>query len=231
MKLMDYHCHNQRCGHALGEIEEYVKVAIEKNFGVIFVASAGNDGPGYFTGSTPASGIDVISVGATDDDNELAWFSSWGPTFGYIGYPDVSAPGVNIISTEAADSIISKEERYIGNYFDFSGDADYIPLSGTSMSAPMVSGALAILKDAYPNLTPETARIALIEGASKLSNEDDKDLVKSGAGLINISASLDYLNSISHDYNDTAKVFPDNLPVEPFDLLRFPGERQKFNLT
>jgi histidinol-phosphatase (PHP family) len=29
---MDYHCHNQRCGHALGEIEEYVKVAIEKNF-------------------------------------------------------------------------------------------------------------------------------------------------------------------------------------------------------
>lgn len=32
MKLMEYHCHNQRCGHALGEIEEYVKVAIEKDF-------------------------------------------------------------------------------------------------------------------------------------------------------------------------------------------------------
>lgn len=35
MKLIDYHCHNQRCGHALGEIEEYIKVAIEKNFGEI----------------------------------------------------------------------------------------------------------------------------------------------------------------------------------------------------
>ena len=35
MKLIDYHCHNQRCGHALGEIEDYVKVAIEKNFGEI----------------------------------------------------------------------------------------------------------------------------------------------------------------------------------------------------
>ena len=35
MKLMDYHCHNQRCGHALGEIEDYVKAAIEKNFGEI----------------------------------------------------------------------------------------------------------------------------------------------------------------------------------------------------
>ena len=32
MKLMDYHCHNQRCGHALGEIEEYVKIAIKKDF-------------------------------------------------------------------------------------------------------------------------------------------------------------------------------------------------------
>lgn len=32
MKLIDYHCHNQRCGHALGEIEEYVKVAIKKDF-------------------------------------------------------------------------------------------------------------------------------------------------------------------------------------------------------
>ncbi|MFX0028599.1 MAG: S8 family serine peptidase, partial [Candidatus Hermodarchaeota archaeon] len=203
----------------------------QDTYGVIFVASAGNDGPEYFTGSTPASGIDVISVGATDSDNELASFSSWGPTFGYLGYPDVVAPGVNIISTDAADSIISKEERYIGNYFNFAGDADYIPLSGTSMSAPMVSGALAILKDAYPNLTPETARIALLEGSRKLLNEEDEDLIKSGAGLINISASLDYLNTISPDYNDTAKVFPDDLPVEPFDLLRFPGDHQKFNLT
>ena len=31
MKLMDYHSHNRRCGHATGEIEDYVKVAIEKN--------------------------------------------------------------------------------------------------------------------------------------------------------------------------------------------------------
>jgi len=203
----------------------------QDDYGVIFVASAGNDGPNYFTGSTPASGIDVISIGATDQNDDLASFSSWGPTFGYLGYPDVVAPGVNIISTDAKDSIISKEERYIGNYFDYSGNADYIPLSGTSMSAPMVSGALAILKEAYPNLTPETARIALIEGARKLSSEADDDNLKSGAGLINVSASLNYLNSISPDYNDIAKVFPDNLPIQPYDLLRFPGDRQKFNLT
>jgi subtilisin family serine protease len=203
----------------------------QDTYGIIFVASAGNSGPDYFAGSTPASGIDVISVGASDINDDLASFSSWGPAFGYLGYPDVVAPGVNIISAEAKNSDISKEERLAGNFFDFSGDADYIPLSGTSMSAPIVSGALAILKEAYPNITPETARIALLNGSKKLMSEDVDDVLKSGAGLINITASLNYLNSISPDYNDTAKIFPDELPVKPYDLIRFPGDRQKFNLT
>ncbi len=203
----------------------------KRNYGVIFVSSAGNSGPDYYTGSTPASGVDVIAVGATDGDNRLASFSSWGPTFNYIGYPDVVAPGVNIISTESFQSIISDEERYKGDYFDFPGDGDYIPLSGTSMSCPMVAGALAILLEAFPNITPETARIALLEGARKLEDENNDDILKSGAGLINVSASLNYLNSISPDYNNTAKLYPDNLPVKPYDLLHFPGDHQKFNLT
>ncbi|UCD00860.1 MAG: S8 family serine peptidase [Promethearchaeota archaeon] len=203
----------------------------KNDFGVIFVSSAGNSGPEYFTASTPASGIDVISVGATDENDNLASFSSWGPTFSYIGYPDVVAPGVNIISTEAIGSIISKEERYRGEIFDFSGDADYIPLSGTSMSCPIVSGALAILLEAYPYITPETARIALLEGARKLPNEYDDDFLKSGAGIINVSESLNYLSELGLDYNDTAKFYPNELPVKPYDLLHFPGDHQKFNLT
>lgn len=203
----------------------------KNDYGVIFVSSAGNSGPEYFTGSTPAAGIDVIAVGATDRNDELASFSSWGPTFSNLGYPDVSAPGVSIISTESPDSIISEEQRYKGDYFDYSGDADYIPLSGTSMSCPIVAGALAILLEAYPTITPETARIALLEGARKLNNENDDDVLKSGAGIVNVSASLEYLDSLNPDYNDIAKLYPDNLPVKPFDLLKFPGDHQKFNLT
>ncbi|MFX1363701.1 MAG: S8 family serine peptidase [Promethearchaeota archaeon] len=203
----------------------------KNDYGVIFVASAGNSGPQYFSGSTPAAGIDVISVGATNRSNGLASFSSWGPTFSYIGYPDVVAPGVNIISTEAKGSTFSREERYKGDYFDFSGDADYIPLSGTSFSCPMVAGALAILLDAYPYITPETARIALLEGASPLSDDSDNDILKSGTGIINVTASLSYLESLSTNYNNTAKIYPDNLPIKPFDLLHFPGDHQKFNLT
>ncbi|KKL27887.1 hypothetical protein LCGC14_2380660, partial [marine sediment metagenome] len=71
----------------------------------------------------------------------------------------------------------------------------------------------------------------LLEGARKISSQAEDDTLKSGAGIINVSASLNYLNSLSVDYNDTAKVFPDILPVKPYDLLHFPGDHQKFNLT
>lgn len=200
--------------------------------GIICVASAGNSGPGYFTGSSPASGVNVIAVGATDKNDDLVSFSSWGPVYSYLGYPDVVAPGVNIISTEAKDSVISKEKRFIGDYFDFYGDADYIPLSGTSMSCPIVSGALAILKQAYPKMTPQTARIALLEGAQKLENNDNDDFLKSGAGLINISASYDFLfEKNKTNVNDIAKIFPDVLPIKPYELLSFPGDYQEFDLT
>jgi len=203
------------------------------NNSVILVAAAGNDGPGYFTGGSPASGVEIISVGATDSSDTLASFSSWGPTMSYLGYPDVVAPGVDLISTEAPNSVISKEMRYIGDYFDFAGDADYIPLSGTSMSCPIVSGAIAVLKQAYPTITPETARIALLEGARKISNEEHEYL-KYGAGIINVSASLEYLHDINEtfsDVNNAANLFPDELPVEPYDLLNFPGDYQVFNIT
>ncbi|MFX0180038.1 MAG: S8 family serine peptidase [Candidatus Hodarchaeota archaeon] len=202
-----------------------------QNYGVIMVSSAGNSGPGYFTGGSPASGSYIISVGASDSDNELAFFSSSGPTYSYIGFPDVLAPGVDIISTESPNSVISDEQRHKQEFFDYSGDADYIPLSGTSMACPMVAGALAILKDAYPTINPGTARIALLEGATKLA---DHNYLKYGAGIINVSKSLEILNQINiqrGNVNNVSKIFPDEIPLKPYDLLHFPGDHQTFNLT
>ena len=201
-----------------------------RDHGTIFVASAGNSGQNFYTGGTPATHPDVISVGATNRDNELASFSSCGPSLSYIGFPDVVAPGVNIISTSAVDSILEKEKKYIGDYFD----SGYIPLSGTSMSCPAVSGAIAVLKDAFPDIKAETARIALYEGATRLSDPEEAYITRSGAGLINVSASLDFLseiNSTQSNINNITDAFPENLPAEPFDLLNFPGDSQQFNLT
>ena len=202
-----------------------------QNYGVILVSSAGNSGPDYFTGGSPASGSYIISVGASDSDNKLASFSSWGPTYSYIGFPDVLAPGVDIISTEAPNTVISDEQRHKQEFFEYSDNADYIPLSGTSMACPMVAGALAILKEAYPTINPGTARIALLEGATKLT---DHNFLKYGAGIINVSKSLEILNQISiqrGNVNNVSKLFPDEIPLKPYDLLHFPGDHQTFNLT
>ncbi|TXT53781.1 MAG: putative Subtilisin, partial [Promethearchaeota archaeon] len=204
--------------------------AISREYDVIMVASAGNSGPDYFTGSSPASGVSIISVGATDKNNNLASFSSWGPTFTYLGYPDVAAPGVNIFSTLSKDSIIAKQELFVGDYADYADNGDYMPLSGTSMACPMVSGALALILSAYPEISVETARIALMEGANKLPENDDDDTVRSGIGLINVKASLEFLEEKT-DTDDVAKVFPDSLPIKPNTLLNFPGDKQLFNLS
>jgi len=196
--------------------------------GVICVVAAGNSGSEYFMGGSPAAEVDSIVVGASDKDDKLASFSSWGPAYDYIGYPDVVAPGVNIISTSAKGSLIQKEMEFLGDYFDYSGDGDYIPLSGTSMATPVVSGALAILLQAYPSLNPETARIALLEGARPLKDNNNR-FVRAGAGIINISASLNFLANLS-TMNDVAKFYPDILPTEPYNLLNFPGDHQKFSI-
>ncbi|GAH94108.1 unnamed protein product, partial [marine sediment metagenome] len=87
---------------------------------------------------------------------------------------------------------------------------------------------------AYPSLTPETARIALLEGAKTLSNVDDAEFMKSGYGIINVTASLtylDYLNVTYSDINNIAKITPNELPIKPYDLLNFPGDYQVYNLT
>ena len=220
--------------YPIGSDPLILALAAATDLGVICVSSAGNSGPEYISGGSPASGVDVISVGASDSNNNLSSFSSWGPSLSYLSYPDVVAPGVNIISTEAPESVISDEYRFIGDYFDYPGVGDYIPLSGTSMSCPMVAGALAILKQAYPSITPETARIALLEGAQTLSNAEDAEFLKSGYGLINVSASLtylEYLNATYSDVNNVAKITPNELPIEPYDLLHFPGDHQVYNLT
>jgi len=60
-----------------------------------------------------------------------------------------------------------------------------------------------------------------------LSNPDDSEFMKSGFGLINISASLeylDYLNATYSNINNVAKLSPDELPIKPFDLINFPGD-------
>ena len=100
--------------------------------GIIPIFSAGNAGPGSSTVGAPGSYDISLAVGATDEDNEIAVFSSRGPSpWGQIK-PDVSAPGVGILSTLP------------GGGYGLS--------NGTSMAAPHVAGLAALLLQAKPTL-------------------------------------------------------------------------------
>ncbi len=127
--------------------------------GVIITIAAGNDGPKKHTISSPAISRKVITIGASDDNitanvwgNNLINFSGRGPTLECIVKPDILAPGVNIIS--CLSNSVSKQSNEIV-------DKNYFSLSGTSMSTPIVSGAIALLLEKYKDLKPDDVKLML----------------------------------------------------------------------
>ncbi len=114
--------------------------------GVVVVASAGNDGTD--TPNYPAACDDVLAVAATNSGNNRASFSCWGP------WVDLAAPG------EAVWSCIARNYTYDAYslavyqaYFGFDGAHAYMRNDGTSFSAPLVSGAAALVRSRFPHLT------------------------------------------------------------------------------
>lgn len=142
--------------------------------GVVVVVSSGNSGGNemYDTiNSAPAHDPFVITVGAMDEkgttrrrDDSVPTFSAWGQTYNGYLKPEIYAPGKDIYSVLSKDSPwgTQNSERVVGN-------GQYFRLSGTSMSAPMVSGAVALLLQAEPMLTPDQVKYRLIQSASWVS--------------------------------------------------------------
>ncbi len=197
--------------------------------GALVVASAGNSGPDYFSGGTPGTALYTLSVAASDRNNKLADFSSVGPTFEMQSFPSLTAPGVDIIAPLGINSIIEKEEVYVEEVITGTSGSDYVPLSGTSMSAPMVAGGAALLLQQYSTANPLTLRIAMMESAVDLNVAP----VRQGSGLLNVAGAFVTLADVATtgNVNNVTRVYPKQLPFEPYDLLQFPGDAQTMNLT
>jgi len=129
--------------------------------GVTIVAAAGNSGGSV---TYPAAYPEVIAVSATDQNDQIASWSSRGPEV------DLAAPGVNIYSTYKGSS--------------------YKTLSGTSMAAPHVSGVAALLIANGNATTPDEVRAALQETAEDLGTPGRDDTY--GWGLVNAYAALNW---------------------------------------
>jgi subtilisin family serine protease len=135
--------------------------------GVVVVVAAGNSGPGESTVGSPGCADKVITVGASTKQDEVAGFSSRGPTYDFRIKPDVVAPGVDIVAPASVGSWIwtylSKYEpnRIVGNC--------YYELDGTSMATPHVVGVAALLKELHPGWSPAMIKAAIMNSAQDLN--------------------------------------------------------------
>ena len=151
------------------------KLSDEK--GILFAIAAGNSGPESV--GSPGSADMALTVGAVDDKDALAPFSSTGPRIGDGAIkPDVTAPGVDITAAAAPGSLIDQE---VGE-----NPAGYLSISGTSMATPHVAGAAAILKQEHPDWT-----YAEIKGALTGSAKGGKYTpFEQGSGRIQVDKAI-----------------------------------------
>ncbi|MFE3097023.1 S8 family serine peptidase [Streptomyces sp. NPDC059248] len=121
--------------------------------GVLFAIAAGNSGPTASSVGTPGTAAGALTVGAVDDNDGLAYFSSRGPRWDDGGIkPDVTAPGVDVTAAAATGT-------------GGQSPPGYATFSGTSMAAPHVAGAAALLKQRNPGWAGPRIKAALAGSA------------------------------------------------------------------
>ena len=193
---------NLSLGHAVTEpaATDPLCQAVQRAYlaGIVSVVAAGNagklaDGTPVLGGiASPGNSPYAITVGATNTwgttsrtDDTVTTYSSRGPTkYENIVKPDVVAPGNKIISLEAGGSYIAT--HYPAEHIAGSGTNGYFRMSGTSMSAPMISGGAALLLQASPGMSPDQVKFLMQSGATYMR---DGGLLAAGAGNANLWTS------------------------------------------
>ena len=155
---------------------------------IVVVASAGNHGNG--TIYPPANDPFVITVGATDDkgtytlsDDSVASFSAYSTTIDGFTKPDLVAPGKDIIAR-----LVNSNMGMAGEHPENLVGNQYFRMSGTSASAPMVSGAVALLLQDEPNLTPDQVKYRLMATANNVW--PGYSPTTAGAGYLDVQSAL-----------------------------------------
>ncbi|KYK30462.1 MAG: hypothetical protein AYK22_03825 [Thermoplasmatales archaeon SG8-52-3] len=171
--------------------------------GVIVVAAAGNLGPNSNSITSPGCARKSICVGSIDKNEIIAYSSSRGPVEwdgNFIEKPDIVAPGVNIKSTK------------LNGGYEFN--------SGTSMATPHVSGAIALIKQAYYKLNSDEIKQVLM----KTSKDIGYDINTQGKGRI------DVLNSIKTNKKFIIKAPEKVNESEYFKIQIFDNNYEPINL-
>lgn len=169
--------------------------------GVLTITSAGNEGDNswhYIT--APADGFNTIAVGAVSQFNNVAGFSSRGPTPDGRIKPDIVAMGASVYKAVA----------HTQSNFSYG--------SGTSFAAPIASGCAGLLLSAYPYLTNVELRRILLLTADNSGTPDSSR----GYGLVSALRALEYPN-VEHGSSGLVlhKAFLDSSGVKPESVKFF----------
>jgi len=175
-------------------LKDAIKAA--NDAGVLFVVAAGNEGvnndviPSYPAGYKVSN---IIAVAATDNKDNLAWFSNYGPSS-----VDIGAPGVDILSTIPSNA--------------------YGMNSGTSMATPHVSGVLALLMAELPTLTHIEIKQRLLNAIDPITSL--KGWVSTGGRLNAYSSLIGITPPVLPEPNT---VFVDNIENDISDWITSGG--------
>ncbi len=166
--------------------------------GITVVVAAGNNGNGPGSVSVPGNDPYVITVGAVDTnltpanytDDTIPFWSAAGPTADGFIKPDLLAPGVNVLSYLYKDAANPANSQSIARDPYYANMSGLFPMDGTSMSAAVTSGAVALVLDAddavclnrngapkadQPCLTPDQVKYRLMASAQAATIEDTDD--------------------------------------------------------
>ena len=148
--------------------------------GFIIICSAGNFGPESYTIGSPASAEKVITIGSLTKEMTIAYYSGRGPTLDERLKPDLCLPGSKI------DIPLSNELR--------------IRFSGTSISAALGAGIIALLKENNPNLSYKD----VMKIFQNVSIDMDYENISQGYGTVNI---MDIFRRLGY-YQQEKKIIP-----------------------
>lgn len=150
---------------------------ISRSFFITIVVASGNSGDSNITADT-SNGLNTISVGSIDINQNISYFSSAGVNAGVqslLRKPMIVAPGGKLVN--------------IPNIND--------EISGTSFAAPFVSGIIALLMHEFPDLKyrPNSIMLLLIHTATKLPSQVNDWDFDAGAGLVSYNDAVSYCES------------------------------------
>jgi len=157
----------------LTEFQPDIQVLKASGIGMVFSAGNGNITFNPPTSESPANYLQSFAVGGVDATLDIHFKSSRGPSACGGGiYPEMVAPGVNVLTTDLGNS--------------------YASVTGTSIAAPHVAGAMGLLLNAYPSLSIEEIETALTATALDLGDIGPDNTY--GSGFLDVMAAYNLLS-------------------------------------